>query len=166
MARRSRAAVSTYIEVFILMAVVLGGSTLVYAAAMGLAYSSQSGASVQVTGAAIEQGEAVAVETVTIANTGTVSVSSMTLTTAGAATSGSFYLSLLNPSTGSTISSGCGAGTNPASVPMCFPLPAGQSVIATLTVEAQLFAVGARYTVIVSASPPAEAAVQVVAASA
>jgi len=164
--RRSRTAVSTYIEVFILMAVVLGGSTLVYAAAMGMAYSSQSGASVQITGAVIKQGEAVAVETVTIANAGTVPVSSMTLTTAGAATSGNFYLSLLNPSTGSAISSACGAGANSASVPMCFALPPGQSVIATLTIGEQLFAVGARYTVIVSASPPAEAAVQVLAASA
>ena len=166
MARRSRTAVSTYIEVFILMAVVLGGSGLVYAAAMGLAYSSQSGASVQVTGATIRQGEAVAVETVTIANTGAVPVSSMTLETAGTSSSASFFLSLLNPSTGSTISSGCGAGANSASVPMCFALPPGQSVIATLTIETQLFAVGARYTVIVSASPPAEAAVQVLAASA
>ena len=166
MARRARTAVSTYIEVFILMAVVLGGSGLVYAAAMGLAYSSQSGAAVQITGAAIQQGEAVAVETVTVANTGTVSISSMTLETAGTSSSASFFLSLLNPSTDSTISSGCGAGANSAFVPTCFALPAGQSFIVTLTVEAQLFTVGARYTLIVSASPPAEAAVQVLAASA
>lgn len=164
--RRARTAVSTYVEVFILMAIVLGGSALVYAAAMGLAFSSQAGASVQITGAAIKQGEAVAVETVTIANTGTVSINSMTLDTAGAASSASFYLSLLSPSTASTISSGCGAGTNPASVSMCFSLPAGQSVIATLTIEAQLFTVGARYTVSVSASPPAQAVDLVVAASA
>lgn len=166
MAHRARKAVSTYVEVFILMAIVLAGSALVYAAATGLASSSESGASVQITGGSIRQGEGVAVETVTIANIGTATISSMTLTTAGVASAGTFFLSLASPSTGSTLTSGCGAGTNPASVAMCFALPAGQSVVATLTIEAQLFTVGARYTVSLSASPPALAVAQVVAASA
>ena len=166
MVRSSRSAVSTYIEVFILMAIVLGGSALVFVAAMGLGYSSQSGASVEISAAEVRQGGGVAIETVTIANTGTVAISSMTLTTAGIPSSTTFNLSLLNSATGSTLPSSCGAGTNSAVVSMCFPLPAGQSVVATLTVEAQPFTVGDRYTVSVMASPPAEAVALVVAGSA
>jgi hypothetical protein len=161
--RELRAAVSTYIEVFILMAIALAGSALVYVAATSLASSSQGGAAVQISGAAIKQGSGVAVEMMAIANTGTVTITSLTLATAGISSSATFYLSLLNPSTGSPVSSGCGAGTNPASVPVCYYLLPGQSVIATVTIDANLFTVGARYTVSVSASPAAQAAAPVVA---
>ena len=166
MAPKKLRAVSTYIEVFILMAIVLAGSALVYVAAASIASSSQVGASLQISGAAIRQGAGVAVETMTIANTGAVAITSFTITTAGVTSSATFYLSLLNPLTGSPVSSSCGPGTNPLSVLVCCYMPPGQSIIATVTIDANVFTVVGRYALTVSASPASQATALVIAAAA
>jgi hypothetical protein len=155
-----------YIEVFVLMAIVLGGSALVYATASSLTNSSQTGPEVQITRASIRQGAGVAVETVMVANTGTAAVTSLTVATYGATSSASFTLFLVNPSTGSSLSSTCGAGINPLSVPVCCTLAPGQSIVAAVTIDSNVFAAGARYLVTVTTSPTAQADAIVVAGSA
>ena len=161
---RTRRAVSTYIEVMILMALVLGTSALVYLAATNISASGTGGASVSISLAAIRQGADAAVEKVTVANTGTVTITSFTMTTVGVTSSASCYMSLLNPAIGSTTSPTC-SFTGPVSSGN-ISLPPGQSIIATVTVDAILFAIGSRYTVLVSAYPAALATAQVVATTA
>ena len=161
---RTRRAVSTYIEVIILMALVLGTSALVYMAATNFSASETSGASVSVSLTAIRQGADAAIEKVTVANTGTVTITSFTITAVGVTSSSSCYLSLLNPAIGATTSGAC-SFTGPVTSG-AISLPPGQSIIATVTVDAILFAIGSRYTVIVNAYPAALATAQVVATAA
>jgi len=157
---RKRAAVSTYVEVMILMALVLGTSALVYVAATNLSASETGGASVSISLAAIRQGADAAIEKVTVANTGTVTITSFTITTVGVTSPSSCYLSLLNPATGSATSGTCSFTAPVTSGNLS--LPPGQSIIATVTVEAILFAIGSRYTVLANAYPAALATAQVV----
>jgi hypothetical protein len=157
---RARRAVSTYIEVMVLMALVLGTSALVYVVATNIAASETGGASVSISLAAIRQGADAAIEEVTVGNTGTLTITSFTMTTVGVTSSASCYLSLLNPAIGATTSPTC-SYVGPVSSGT-ISLPPGQSVIATVTVDANLFAVGSRYTVVVNAYPAALATAQVV----
>jgi len=159
-----RRAVSTYVEVMVLMALVLGASTLVYLTATGISSSGTGGASVAISLSTIRQGTVVAIERVTLANTGTTTITSFTITTVGITSSAACYLSLLNPATGSATSPTF-SFTGPVSSGT-ISLPPGQSVIATVTIDASLFTVGTRYAVLVSASPAAQATMQVVAGSA
>ena len=149
-----------------LIAVVLGASTLVYSAASRMAASAQGGAAVAISSATIKEGVDVAVERILVANTGSVVLNSFTVTTIGASSSATFYLSLLLPSTGFAVSSSCGAGTNPMSVPVCLNLSPGQSVVVTITIDAGPFTVGTPYTVIVSSQQAAQASQRVLAAPA
>lgn len=153
-----------YIEAFILIAIAMAGSILVYAAATGLAASGTGGASVSISYATIRQGTNAAIEKVTIANTGTVTITSFALATVGVISSATCYLSLFNLATGSTTSPAC-SFTGPVSSGTVTVAP-GQSVVATLTVEASLFTVGTLYTVTMSTSPAAQAVQRVVATSA
>ena len=153
-----------YIEVMILMALVLGTSALVYLAATNISASETGGASVSISLAAMRQGADAAIEKVTIANTGTVTITSFTITTVGVTSSSSCYLSLLNPAIGTTTSGTC-SFTGPVTSGN-ISLPPGQSIIATITVDAILFAIGSRYTVLVGAYPAALATGQVVAITA
>jgi hypothetical protein len=167
--RSTRAAVSTYIEVFVLVAVVMACSALVYAAATSLAASGTGGASVAISLATIKQGANEAIEKVTVANAGTVTLTSFTIATSGPSfsySSATCQLSLLNPSTGSMTSPTC-SFTGPVSSGTVNLLP-GQSLVATVTIDASsgLFAVGALYTVTVSTPQAAQAVERVVATSA
>ena len=90
---RARRAVSTYVEVMVLMALVLGTSALVYLAATNISASGTGGASVSISLAAIRQGADAAVEKVTVANTGTVTITSFTMTTVGVTSSAACYTS-------------------------------------------------------------------------
>lgn len=162
----ARKGISTYMEVFILVAAVLGLSGAVYAVATQYATSTQ-GASLTITNAVIRQGTSIAVEGLTVANTGTVAFTAITMTTFGISSPATYCLSVLNPETGTTISSSCPAGSNPASVAVVANLLPGQSIVLTVTTQSgSVFAAGDTYSLIVSATPAAQSAAQVVAVSA
>jgi hypothetical protein len=161
---RTRRAVSTYIEVMVLMALVLGTSALVYVVATNISASESGGASVSISLATIRQGADAAIEKVTVANTGTLTVTSFTMTTVGVTSSSSCYLSILNPAIGATTSGAC-SFTGPVASG-AISLPPGQSIIATVTVDVILFAIGSRYTIVVNAYPAALATAQAVATAA
>ncbi|MDA4129055.1 MAG: hypothetical protein OK422_06350 [Thaumarchaeota archaeon] len=161
MRRRNRVAIAAYIESFTLIALVMAGSAYVYSTATQYGVSAQ-GPGLTISSSSLRQGLDVAVEKLAILNTGTVPLTSFTLTTQGSPSSGAFYLSLVNPENPSSApSSTCGMGTNPASVTICSSLLPGQSLLVTLTMTGNIFAVGGMYLISVSATPIAQGLQQV-----
>ncbi len=149
---RARAAVSTYLELFILIGVVVGGSVLVYATTTRYMPVAQ-GPGVTVSQASIRQGLNQAVERMIIANTGTVSFSSFTITTVGIVNA-QFYVTLVNVATSSSVTPSLASGTTgDNSITETVTISPGQSTLATVTVvSASEFTVGARYSILVGAS--------------
>src|SRR5271157_2045385 len=108
-----RAAVSTYLEVFVLIGIAIGGSALVYATTTKYQSVAQ-GAGVTVSQASIRQGLNQAVERLVVANTGTVTFSSFTISTVGTAggiSNAQFYVTLTNVATSSSITPSLTSGT-------------------------------------------------------
>jgi hypothetical protein len=158
---KRRVGISVYIEVFILIAIAMVGSGIVYSAVTRYE-NAATGPAISVSDATIRQGANQAVERVVLANTGTVAFSSLTLTNLGAPTGATYCLSQLNPSTGSLISSSCPAGLNPSVITLPTSLGPGQAVLVSVTVYGGMFTIGAAYTLIVS-SGGAQASMQVLA---
>ena len=153
---RERKAVSTFLELFILIGVVIVGTAIVFSAVTRYESASQ-GPSIAVSDASIRQGSNAAVEKMVIANTGTVSFSSFTVSTslgsAGIASS-QFYITLTNPATGASVTASPASGTTgDSSITETVTISPGQSVLASITiVSASEFTIGARYSILVSAS--------------
>jgi len=160
-------AVSTYIEVFILIGVAMAGSALVYAAIINYQLAVQ-GPEITISQASIRQGVNEAIERIVIANTGTVTLNSFTISTAG--TSGGipnaqFYVALTNVATGASITPSPGSGnTGDNSITETAAISPGQSILVSITfVSSSEFTIGQTYTVIIDAPGSALASIQVVA---
>jgi hypothetical protein len=156
-----RTAVSTYLELFILIAVAIGGSALVYAAT----YQYQpvvQGPGVTVSQASIRQGLNQAVERMIIANTGTVLFNSFTISTVGIANA-QFYVALTDAASGSSITPPLPQGTTgDNSIAEGMTISPGQTIVASITIASSgEFSIGQSYTVVVSISGGALTSVQV-----
>lgn len=164
---RERRAVSTFLEVFILIGIVIAGTAIVFAAVTKYEPVSQ-GASVGVSDASIRQGSNQAVMRVVIANTGTVSFSSFTISTVGTSAgiaNAQFYVALINVATSSTVTPSPASGTTgDSAITETATISPGQSVLATITiVGGSEFTIGQSYSVTISTLPAAQATVQVAA---
>ena len=135
--RTRRAAVSTYIEVMILMALVLAGSALVYVAAPTSRLVNW-GCLRLISWRAIKQGADAAVETVTIANTGTVTITSFTMATVGVTSSSTLLPVAAQSSNRLAADVRLRSGTCSFTVPVCEPSACSPDspIIATVTIDA------------------------------
>ncbi len=160
---RVRSAVSTYLEVFILIGVAVGGSGLVYAATAEFRPAVQGGV-VNLSQASIRQGANQAVERMVVSNTGTVSFTSITISTVGIPNA-QFYVALANLATGTAVAPSLASGnTGDSSITESVTLAPGQSILASIiVVSTNEFTVGQSYTIIVGASGAAQASMQVAA---
>jgi len=165
--RERRRAVSTYLEVFILIGIVTAVSALVYSATTQYEPVSQ-GPSIAVSDASVRQGIDQALERMVIANTGTVSFSAFTISTVGTGggiPDAQFYVALTNIANSSSMVplSVASGTTGDSSITENATIAPGQSFLATITfVDASEFAVGQPYGVTVSSSG-AQASLQCVA---
>jgi len=98
-----RRAVSTYLETFILIGVVIGGSALVYATTTKFSAPVQNSSSITLSDVSIRQGSGVALEKMVISNTGTIPFTSFTITNIGFSSLGPYGLVVTNTATGSAI---------------------------------------------------------------
>ena len=161
MGPRARAGVSTFLEVFILVGVAFGGSSIAYGATGALSRSLQ-GPSLSVTGATISQGLDAAVERLTVYNSGSTAAGSFTVATTGVASSAQFCYSALNPVTKSIALSTCPTlSTNPTSVLFSTSLQPGASMVVELDLSGAPFVVGSSYPVTVSTRAGAQQTVEV-----
>ncbi len=152
---RRRSAVSTYLEVFVLVGVASGASALVFSM-VGKYGASSQGAAVMVTYVSIKQGLNEAVVKLVVENTGSVPFSSFTVSIQGIPAA-QFYVSLVNVGTGLTVSPSPASGTSPASVTESVSVPPGQSLAVTIViVSGTEFTAGSRYSLIVSTSAAAQ----------
>ena len=152
LARSRRVAVSTYLEVFILIGVALGGSAIVADAAWTYSGSAQ-GPSLQVSGAAISQGTGAAVEKLTLYDSGNSQISGIALSTTGVSSSAQFCYSVLDPVKQSVLASTCPTlSSNPTSVSLQITIQPGGSAVIELLVTGTPFTIGSSYTVTVSTS--------------
>jgi hypothetical protein len=164
--RERRRAVSTYLEVFILIGIVTAVSALVYSATTQYEPVSQ-GPSIAVSNASVRQGIDQALERMVISNTGTVSFSAFTISTVGTGggiPDAQFYVALTNIANSSSVPLSAASGTTgDSSITENATIAPGQSFLATITfVGASEFAVGQPYGVTVSSSG-AQASLQCVA---
>ena len=156
-----RPGASTYIEVFVLVGIVIGGSGIVLDAALGYTRT-MSGPAVTIVGASVRQGAYLASEELAIINSGDGSAASFALVTTGVAPSALYCYSLYNLGTKSLLFSSCPATSqNPGSVPVSYALAPGQSVLVEITVMGEAFTVGSSCQVTVTASSGAQQSVGV-----
>ncbi len=157
MAARRRVAASSYVEVFILIAVAAGGSGAAYGVVS--AYPAMlRGPSVSILSASIAQGSYLALERVTVYNSGQVPVSSFTVATAQSPASASFCYSLIDPRTVTPISSTCPAlSSNPGVLQVAYSLASGKAVLVELYVTGTPFRVGSSSSVTVTTSAGGQA---------
>jgi len=161
LAPSSRAAAATYLEVFLLIGLAIGGSGLVLGAMVNATASAQ-GPAISVTGATIRQGTFLAIESLTIYNTGSVPLQSFVLSTGGVPATASFCYTLFDPMAHSILSTTCPSmGTNPASVVLATTVSPGKGVLAELTVMGQQFSLGAISKVTVTSSGGAQQSLDV-----
>lgn len=153
-----RAAVSTYIEVFLLIALAAGGSGLVFGAGLGVA-SSAGGPGVSLADATIRQGEYVAVERVAIYNTGKAPFS-FALSTTRVSSSATYCYTLYDPSGAAVVATTCpGAAPDAATVDIPTSLVPGKGVLLALTISGRAFALGSECDLTVTTSAGAQGSV-------
>jgi hypothetical protein len=161
LAVRARPGVSAYVEVFILIAIAVGGSGIVMAATSSYPQSLE-GPSVSVADASIRQGAYLAIESLTVDNTGQVPTASITVSTVPVSPSASFCYSLANPSTMATISTTCpNLATGPGTLAVPCSLAPGNAVTVELTIMGKPFGVGSGEVVTVSSSAGASQSLSV-----
>jgi hypothetical protein len=153
---RRRAAISTYLEVFILIGVAVGGSALVYAVTNKYQPVAQ-GPGIITSQVSIRQGANQAIERLLVGNVGTVTFNSFTVSTTGSAggiADAQFYVTLTNVAAGASITPSPASGTTGDRViTETATIAPGQSVLATITiVSANEFTVGQSYSIVVSLS--------------
>lgn len=171
--KRNRKGISTYIEVFILIGVVLAGSVAVYAV-VSQYEAGASGPSIALQSARIAQGSQYAIVSVQVSNTGDKAFSSLTIQEAQMSLNPqpSWYLSLTNPSDNQVISVNGGLpytcsvtnGVLTISFTGAYTLSVGSSIQASITISgSNRFTVGTAYQVVVGTTGGAQASVNAVA---
>ena len=142
-----RRGVSGYLEAFVLIGIVIGGSGMVLDTA--LKYSSFSqGQSISIVSANIKQGRFLATESVVVADIGETSFSSLTLSTIPTPSGATYCYSLLNPVSMAVIQTTCPTmAYNPSLVPIESGLAPGGSVLIELVLWGQAFTPGASCTI-------------------
>ncbi|MCL5672575.1 MAG: hypothetical protein JRN13_03115 [Nitrososphaerota archaeon] len=159
--RLDRRGVAGFLEVFILIAVAMGGAALVMEAALGY-FAAMGGGSVSVAGASIRQGPYSAVETVLVTDTSGTALGSFVVSTSGAPSSAGYCYSVYDPSDQGLLASACpAAGSDPASVRVATPLGSGAAVLVEVVVSGDPFAIGSSHLVTVTAADGAQQAVEV-----
>ena len=158
---RGKRGVSTYLEVFLLIGVAIGGSGLVLGAATRYLGSS-SGPSVSIVSAAIRQGPYSAVESVAVAESGAGSLGAFNLTTSQAPESAPYCYSVDDPVSGEVLSSTCpGQAVGPGTIEIPPGSVRGGSVLVEVVVAGWAFAPGSSHLVSVTASDGSEASAEV-----
>lgn len=150
-----RRGASAYLEVFVLVALALGGSGIVFAAGLGVASSAQ-GPGVSVYGFAVRQGAYFAVESATVYDVGDAPFT-FVLSTSGVSTAASYCYTVYSPEGGATVSTTCPAmSTDPARVPVATALSPGGGVVVELTIAGTAFSLGTDVKVTVTTSTGAQ----------
>jgi len=145
-----RRGVSTYLELFLLIGIAVGGSGIVLDASMNIVSQSQGG-SVEILGASVRQGTYAAFESITLSDAGQKPVSSFTVSTQPVSTSVSFCYSVVNPVSMAVLKSTCPAmAGNPTSVAVTSTVAPGQSLLLQLVIAGQAFALGSSSTITVT----------------
>ena len=149
--RPNRRGVSTYLEVFLLVGVAIGGSAIV----MGSVYRYLwpiGGPTVAVEGATIRQGTDAAVESMLVVNTGDSPISSFVVTTAQPPQGATFCYTLLDPASGSPLSTTCPSmQAGPGSLQVSDTLVPGAGVEVELVLVGGAFSVGSMQLLTVTA---------------
>ncbi len=159
--RPDRCGVAGYLEVFILIAVAMGGAALVMGAALGY-FAAMGGGSVSVVGASIRQGPYSAVETLLVTDDSGTALGSFAVTTSGAPSAASYCYSVYDTSDRAVLASSCPApGSDPGSVRVATALVPGATVLVEVVVSGDAFAVGSSHLVTVTAAEGAQQAVEV-----
>ena len=152
---------SGYIEVFILVAIALGGSGMVLGAA-GALVGSASAPSVGVASAAIRQGPYTAVESVTVSDLGTGPLGAFTITTSQAPAAASYCYSVEDPAGGAVLSTTCpGYAVDPGTVVVTVAVKPGGSEVVELVITGGAFLLGSAHQISVTTSSGAQAAADV-----
>ena len=152
---------SLYLEVFILVAVALGGSGIVFGAAARY-IGALSGPSISVASASIRQGPYSAVESITVAAASGGPVGTLVLSTSAAPETASYCYSVTDPYTGAALTSTCPSmATDPAVVSIPALAQGWSGVLIQLIVTGGEFTLGSAHQVTVTASDGAQATVDV-----
>lgn len=147
---------SDYLATFILIAVAVAGSALVYGAASSLA-SSAGGPSVAVYDGTVRQGAYFATESLAVSNLGRSSFSNFTITTLPGPAGGAYCYSLVDPKSLDPEGTTCPEMVpGPGTVEVPYPLPPGGSVLVDIYVTGGTFTVGAGLQATVTTSTGAE----------
>jgi hypothetical protein len=156
-----RVAVSTYLEVFLLIGLVIGGSAVVLAAGLPTMGSAR-GPAVSLADATIRQGEHVATVSVLVYNTGSTPFGSFVLSTEGVSAASSYCYALYEPQEGSSVFTTCPRlALDPTSVTVSTYLNPGKGVLMQLTVLGAPFSPGTISSVTVTTSSGAQQSVDV-----
>lgn len=156
--------ISTYLQTFILIAVVLAGSAAVYRTVSGYA-GTAGGASLMLSSSSITQGKGAAIETATLTNTGDESLGPIDLINAGLPSSLTYCFSAWSPSSRTVLADTCPTmQADPDSIQTTLSLSTGSSVVIEVTLPgAGVFSVGSAYALVATAGGGAQASAQVVA---
>jgi len=142
--------VSTYLELFLLIGIAVGGSGMVLDASLSLVSPSQ-GASVDILGASVRQGAYAAFESITVSDVGQKPIISMTVSTQPVSATAIYCYSVVNPTSMAVLKSTCPAMTSgPGSVGVTSGVAPGQSVLLQLVIIGQAFALGSSSTITVT----------------
>lgn len=162
MSPRPRAAVAAYLEVFILIGVAIGGSGILFGAALG-SVGPARGASVSVTGLTVRQGELYAFESLVIHNTGTVTFGWSKVSTAGVSSSATYCYTVYDPLELAIVASTCPTmSPGPGVVSITTQLAPGRALEVELTLSGAAFAMGSSCSVTVTTSAGAQQSLQAV----
>ncbi len=151
-----RAAVSTYVEAFILIGVAVGGASLVFSAASPYASSAQ-GQSISLGVSTIRQGVYLAVERVALYNLGNAPISSFTILNEGVSGSAAECFALSVPPSSAVVATNCppsGPGSNPLSVG--YQIPSSGALLVELTLTGKAVTIGSTVGIVVTASTGAQ----------
>jgi hypothetical protein len=153
---RGRAGASTYLEVFILIGIAVGGSAAVLGAVLPYA-SAVQGPGVTIEDVAIRQGTYLALERLTVVNSGQSPMPSFVISTSPASPSAPYCYTLYNPATGDQLGGTCPVmAMGPGSVPVTYSVPFGQALGIVITIMGAAFRVGSQYAVTVTTSAGAQ----------
>jgi hypothetical protein len=149
-----------YLEVFILVAIAVGGSGLVLGVAMRYV-GGDGGPAVSIVSAQIRQGAEGALETVAVDDTGGGALGTLVISTSDPPPGAGYCYSVLAPASGTVLSTDC-PGSSPFDGEVAVPASVGPggSLVVELVVTGGRFAVGSAHQVTVTSSGGAQAAAE------
>jgi hypothetical protein len=148
--------ISTYVETYLLIGVVLLGSSLVYVAASRYA-STLQGPAISVSDLTIRQGANWAVEKFVVANTGSMTGSRLVVATSGVAPGTTYCYVVSDAISRATLASSCPTmATMPASASISATLRPGSSAVVQFSMAGVAFALGSWVTVVVGTANGAQ----------